>query len=107
MIYLPDYETKPMVKTKGRKIGRKAVHDMLSLSHYKFKEFLLWTAKKYGKGVIIVNESYTSKTQSWNGVVNEKLGSSRTMKDDTRIIDRDINGARNIYLKHVSQLTNI
>ena len=106
VIYLPEYETKPMVKTKGRKIGRKAVHDMLSLSHYKFKEFLLWTAKKYGKEVIIVNESYTSKTQSWNGVVNEKLGSSRTMKDGTRIIDRDINGARNIYLKHVSQLTN-
>ena len=106
VIYLPDFETKPMVKTKGRKIGRKAVHDMLSLSHYKFKEFLLWTAKKYGKEVIIVNESYTSKTQSWNGIVNEKLGSSRTMKDGTRIIDRDINGARNIYLKHVSQLTN-
>ncbi|EJO9115025.1 transposase, partial [Escherichia coli] len=107
VIYLPDFETKPMVKTKGRKIGRKAVHDMLSLSHYKFKEFLLWTAEKYGKEVIIVDESYTSKTQSWNGIVNEKLGSSRTMKDGTRIIDRDINGARNIYLKHVSQLTNI
>lgn len=102
VIYLPEYETKPMVKTKGRKIGRKAVHDMLSLSHYVFKEYLLWTAKKYGKKVIIVNESYTSKTQSWNGVINEKLGSSRTMKDGTRIIDRDINGARNIYLKHIS-----
>lgn len=107
VIYLPDFETKPMVKTKGRKIGRKAVHDMLSLSHYVFKEFLLWTAKKYGKEVIIVNESYTSTTQSWNGVVNEKLGSSRTMKDGTKIIDRDINGARNIYLKHISQLMNI
>ena len=107
VIYLPDFETKPMVKTKGRKIGRKAVHDMLSLSHYKFKEFLLWTAKKYGKEVIIVNESYTSKTQSWNGIVNERLGSSRAMKDGTRIIDRDINGARNIYLKHISlSLTN-
>ena len=107
VIYLPEYETKPMVKTKGRKIGRKAVHDMLSLSHYKFKEFLLWTAKKYGKEVIIVNESYTSKTQSWNGIVNERLGSSRAMKDGTRIIDRDINGARNIYLKHISlSLTN-
>ena len=102
VIYLPDFETKPMVKTKGRKIGRRAVHDMLSLSHYNFKEFLLWTAKKYGKEVIIVDESYTSKTQSWNGIVNEKLGSSRTMKDGTRIIDRDINGARNIYLKHIS-----
>ncbi len=107
VIYLPEYETKPMVKTKGRKIGRKAVHNMLSLSHYMFKELLLWMAKKYGKQVIIVNESYTSKTQSWNGVINEKLGSSRIMKTGTKIIDRDINGARNIYLKHISQLTNI
>ena len=107
VVYLPDFETKSMVKTKGRRIGRKAVHNMLSLSHYVFKEFLLWTAKKYGKEVIIVNESYTSKTQSWNGVINEKLGSSRLMKDGKRIIDRDINGARNIYLKHISQLTNI
>ncbi len=80
---------------------------MLSLSHYLFKEFLLWAAKKYGKEVIIVNESYTSKTQSWNGIVNERLSSSRVMKDGKRVIDRDINGARNIYLKHISQLTNI
>lgn len=108
VIYLPDFETKTMVKTRGRKMGRKAVHDMLSLSHYLFKEYLLWSAEKHGKEVVIVNESYTSKTQSWDGVINEKLGSSRVMKDGKRIIDRDINGARNIYLKHVSlSLQNI
>ena len=67
---------------------------------------LLWLAKKYGKKVIIVNESYTSKTRSWHGIIDENLGSSKTIKEQDIIVDRDINGARGIYLKHVAFAIN-
>lgn len=106
VIYLPEFRSKEMVKTKGRNLNRKSVHNMLSLRHYRFKEFLLWLAKKYGKKVIIVNESYTSKTRSWNGIIDENLGSAKTIKEQDLVIDRDINGARSIYLKHVAFAMN-
>jgi len=102
VIYLPEFRSKDMVKTRGRSLNRKAVHNMLSLKHYRFKTFLLWMAQKYGKKVIVVNESYTSKTRSWNGVIDETLGSSKNIKENEFIVDRDINGARGIYLKHVA-----
>lgn len=106
VIYLPEFFSKEMVKTKGRNINRKAVHNMLSLCHYRFKTYLLWLAKKYNKKVFIVNESYTSKTRSWNGIIDENLGSSKTIRENDLIVDRDINGARGIYLKHVSFALN-
>lgn len=107
VIYLPEFRSKEMVKTRGRSLNRKAVHNMLSLRHYGFKQFLLWMAEKHGKKVIIVNESYTSKTRSWNGVVDESLGSSKNIKDNEFVVDRDINGARGIYLKHTAFALNM
>lgn len=106
VIYLPEFRSKEMVKTKGRNVNRKAVHNMLSLCHYRFKTYLLWLAKKYNKKVFIVNESYTSKTRSWNGIIDETLGSSKTIRENDLTVDRDINGARGIFLKHVSFALN-
>ncbi|WP_422474294.1 zinc ribbon domain-containing protein [Endozoicomonas sp. ALB032] len=60
---------------------------------------LKWYAKKYGKHVVDCNEAYTSKTQSWNGTIDEKLGSSKIIKGEGFTVDRDINGARNVFLK--------
>ena len=66
IILLPTFETKQMVQksneTRKRFLRRKTVRGMLGLAHYKFKQTLKWLAKKYGKTVIDVNESYTSKT---------------------------------------------
>ena len=47
-------------------IRRNTCRQMLDLAHYKFKMRLKWYAKKYGKHVVDVNESYTSKTRSWD-----------------------------------------
>ena len=105
VIFLPTFETTKMVRKstgntgKTRKINRTAVSSMLSLQHYKFKQLLRWYCKKYGKIVLDANESYTSKTRSWDGTIEENLGSSKTIKDDSIVMDRDINGARGIYLK--------
>lgn len=104
IIFLPSFETSKMSYKNKRSINRKTVHNMLSLKHYQFKQILKWYGKKYGKHIVGVNESYTSKTYSWNGFIDESLGSKKTIKADGIIVDRDINGARGIYLKQLSSI---
>jgi putative transposase len=74
---------------------------MLTLSHYKFLQRLKYKAKQRNKTVLVVNEAYTSKTVSWTGEINHKLGGAKTIKStiDGQIMDRDINGARGIFLR--------
>jgi len=64
VILLPSFETKQMVQksdeTRKRFLRRKTVRGIQGLAHYKFKQTLKWMAKKYGKMVVDVNESYTS-----------------------------------------------
>jgi putative transposase len=100
-VFLPTFETKKMVKRKGkiRTIRRNTARQMLDLGHYKFKLLVKWYAKKYGKKIVDCNESYTSKTRSWNGTMDENLGGKKIIKDENIIVDRDINGARNIFIK--------
>ena len=57
-------------------------------------------AAEFGKQVVIVNETYTSKTCSWNGELIPNLGGHKvvTGSDDVSL-DRDVNGARGIFLR--------
>ena len=104
VIFLPTFETKKMSKKQGRRIRRRTTREMLSLGHYDFKLRIKWYAKKYGKHVVDCNESYTSKTRSWSGEIDNKLGGKKIIKDDKIIVDRDINGARGILLKQLSKV---
>jgi len=90
VIFLPSFETKKMTKKQKRNIRRVTVRQMLDLNHYKFKEIIKWYAKKYGKKIVDCNESYTSKTYSWNGFIDNKLGGKKTISDGDIIVDRDI-----------------
>ncbi len=101
IILLPTFETKDMVKKANRKIRSKSARQMLTLSHYKFKQFLKHKAYEHNKVVLDVNEAYTSKTVSWTGEIIHNLGGSRiiTSKIDKRSMDRDLNGARGIFLR--------
>ncbi|NEO82383.1 MAG: transposase [Moorea sp. SIO4G3] len=100
VILLPTFETSQMSKKTTRKIRSKTVRNMLSFAHYRFKEFLKHKAQETGKVVVDVCEAYTSKTVSWTGeLVN--IGGSKIIKSkvDGRSMDRDINGARGIFLR--------
>lgn len=105
VIFLPSFETKNMSKKHKRNIRRRTVREMLSLNHYKFKIKIKWYADKYGKHVVDCNESYTSKTRSWDGVINDKLGGKKSITDGKVVVDRDINGARGILLKQLNKAT--
>ena len=73
---------------------------MMTFAHYRFKQFLKHKAHETGKLVLDVNEAYTSKTCSWTGEVKNNLGGAKVMVgSDGQRMDRDINGARGIFLR--------
>ena len=95
VILLPAFETQDMTARAGRKIRSKMARMMLSFRHYEFKRRLRWKAWQRGALVIEVNEAYTSRTRSWDGTVDARLGGGKVIRDQTGFgMDRDVNGAR-------------
>lgn len=89
---------------------KKQRHKMSLLNHCNFVDKLLEKQNEYPKcNVMVVKEAYTSKTCSNCGFIKYNLNSNKTFKcDDCGIvIDRDINGARNILLKKLSPLGDV
>ena len=108
VILLPTFETQQMVKRGARKIRKKSVRQMLTLSHYQFKVFLKQKAQELGVLVVDANEAYTSKTISWTGNIVENLGGAKTITDaDGNRCDRDLNGARGIFIAEVSRALRV
>ena len=103
VILLPSFDTSQMTLRHERKIRKKSVRQMLTLSHYKFKQRLLEKAAQHGKHVIIVNEAYTSKTVSWTGEIKKNLGGSKIITaEDGTSMHRDLNGARGILVRFLT-----
>ncbi len=100
VILLPSFESTQMVSKSRRKIRSKTVRQMLTLSHYQFKKHLEWKAWETSKVALTsINEAYTSKTVSWTGEIKQ-IGGARIIKDaDGNRMDRDLNGARGIFLR--------
>jgi putative transposase len=97
-ILIPSFETSNMVTKLHSKVARA----MLGWSHYRFKQFLKFKAQEYSCEIIEVNEAYTSKTCGKCGKV-QNIGSKKTLKCSCGLeIDRDLNGARNVFLKNFS-----
>lgn len=102
-ILYPDFRIKSMVeKNLKRKIRKRTVRDLYNWSFYKFKTILQSKAEEHGKTFILCNEAYTSKTCTNCGNLNREL-SGRKVYDCGKchvVYDRDVGGARNIYLKN-------
>ena len=108
IILLPTFETKQMTKRGARKLRKKSVRQMLTLAHYKFKAFLKQKAFEYGVQVIDVCEAYTSKTVSWTGEIVANLGGCKVIKSsEGHRMDRDLNGARGIFIKNVARALTV
>src|SRR5438874_13211852 len=81
VILLPEFKTKNMVKRGFRKIHSKTARQMMTWSHYRFRQYLLHKSREYPWcKVVICTEEYTSKTCGCCGVINRNLGSSKTFK---------------------------
>ena len=103
VILLPTFETSQMVQRGARKIRAKSVRSMLTFAHYRFAQRLEWKAASLGKTVIRGSEAYTSKTVSWTGEIIQNLGGRKTIKSGGVTVNRDINGARGIFLRMVTR----
>ena len=100
VILLPTFETQDMTRRAGRRIRSKTARMMLSFRHYEFKRRLRWKAWQRGALVLDVNEAYTSKTLSWDGSIKSNLGGASVIRDESGFgMDRDVNGARGIFLR--------
>jgi IS605 OrfB family transposase len=106
LIMIHKFETSQMIKKENRKISSKTARQMAKWAHYRFRERLLLKCQHYGCKVAIVNESWTSKTCSSCGNLNHQLGAKKIFHcDHCKItMDRDINGAKNIFLKNYEAL---
>ena len=84
----------------ARKLRSKSVRSLLTYAHYRFQQFLVWKAWQSGKDVVLVNEAYTSKTCSWSGEIILNLGGRQVVAGSDGVrVNRDINGARGIFLR--------
>ncbi|MBD2778298.1 RNA-guided endonuclease InsQ/TnpB family protein [Iningainema tapete] len=109
-IFLPTFETSQMVVKKKRKLNSKTARNMLTWSHYRFKQTLKFHALKRDCVVHDVTEEFTSKTCSRCGHVHDKLGGNKKFKCTNpncgHEIPRDWNGAINIFIKSINDLVN-
>jgi putative transposase len=102
-ILIPIFQVSKMVSKYGiRNINKETVKDMLSLSHYRFRQRLLYKASCYNNvNVYVCKEDYTSKTCTNCGNIKSNLGGNKRYNCNNCgiSIDRDVSGARNILLK--------
>ncbi len=105
VILIPRFETSKMVRRAGRKIRSVTARQMMTWSHYGFRELLKTKAELYPwVNVIECEEPYTSKTCGCCGELNNTLGGSKIFKCAKcgYVADRDANGARNILLRYLT-----
>lgn len=106
-VLIPEFKQQGMVKKFDRKIKSKTVRNMLTWSHYRFRQRLIQKSREYPCCEIkVVTEEYTSKTCGKCGWIHEKLGGNKVFNCQKCgiKIDRDYNGARNIMLKNLEKL---
>jgi len=92
IVYLPKFESQKLNKTCN--------FNIFNIQHYSFKERLRIKLSEYSGTLIDCTEEFTSKTCTRCGTLND-VGSSEVFNCSRckLCIDRDVNGARNIYLK--------
>ena len=107
VVLIPSFDTQQMVSGRlRRKISSKTARSMCTWSHYRFRQRLMNKAREYPwVRIVTVTEEFTSKTCGMCGVLNEKLGGSKTFLCEQcgYQADRDHNGARNVLIKHAQQ----
>jgi transposase len=100
-IYLGDMSAKSIVSKRNSVLSKEAKTACLKTRYFDFRTKLIYKCSVNKRKFKLVNEYYTSKTCSLCCNYNEKLAGNKiySCKNCNNIIDRDINGCRNIYMK--------
>jgi IS605 OrfB family transposase len=101
-ILIGDLNVKSIVK-RGGNLSNMTKRTALSLKFYDFKQKLIYKCNANNTNLGIINEWFTSKMCSLCGNIDENLGGNKiyNCKKCKSCLDRDINGARNIYIKSI------
>ena len=104
-ILISKFRVSGMIQKGKRKIHSETVRKMLHWSHFEFRQKLKTKAEELNSIVHEVSEHYTSKTCGGCGKINWKLGSKKWFHCNhcNFEIDRDFNGARNIFLMNFKE----
>lgn len=96
-IIIPSFESQDMVKNSNNRYLNRS---LLQLKHYQFQQRLKSKCEVRGCRMDICTEEYTSKTCGRCGELNDvKALDVYSCNKCKLVIDRDVNGARNIYIK--------
>jgi transposase len=99
-VLIPKLVKPDLIRKTGRKLRTKTVRQMSLLGHCKFLDTLKNKALIGGVDILIVNESYTSKTCKCGEIV--EVGSKEVFKCHCEYeADRDVNGSRNIFIRAI------
>jgi len=100
-ILLGDMSAKSIVSNYNNCLNKTQKTACLRTKYYQFQQRLEYKCKINNINYNLINEAYTSKTCSICAIIKEDLGKSKIYICDkcNNVIDRDINGARNIYIK--------
>lgn len=100
-VLLPSFNTSNMT-SKQKRISNTTSRKMLTWSHYKFKKLLEYKMERSGGRLIECQEHYTTKTCSQCGIINHNITKQKVFvcSHCNLNMDRDVNAARNIFLKN-------
>ena len=98
IVYIGDIKSHNIVKDSNNK---RLNQDFNDLKFYQLKMRLIYKAKICNKQVYYINESYTTKTCSACGIIDDTIGSKKIYecKHCKTNVGRDHTGAKNIKMK--------
>jgi transposase len=105
-IVIGHFKPSEMVQRRKRKIISTTSRELLTWSHYRFREYLISKSREYPWcKVNVIGEHYTSQTCGNCGSLNKKIGGNKNFicPSCKTEIDRDMNASRNIWLKYMNE----
>lgn len=103
IVVLPKFPVKSMIQRSDRRIQHKAVRNLLNWRHGMLRTRMQQKSEEFRVELRIGGEAYTSATCGKCGKIKKNLGGSMVYGCDNcdLVIDRQLNGARNIFLKDI------
>jgi putative transposase len=102
-IVIPPFAINDMTKRTQRVINNKTVRCLYSWRHFTFRQRLIQKARLRNVNVFVRGEEFTTKTCTNCGNLNNVKGKKIISCPKCNLtVDRDVSGARNIFLKNVS-----
>jgi len=102
IILLPEFRVQGMIQSKEMRYKKMTKRLLSMFSYYKFRMKLNFKCAQYKKKLIIVDESFTSRTCTGCQQLGERNGEEEhRCLSCGLVIDRDVAGSRNILIKNL------